>query len=239
MIKFDFAGRVLVVTGGTGNLGRAVAHAAMDAGGRVVVLDRNQSRQAELYGDLDAEQHLAIGGVDMSESASVEAAIAQVIERYGAIDGLIHTVGGFEAGKPLHETSIEVWESMIQKNARTAFVVCRAVLPHMLARRSGKIVTVGAMAGRKGGANLAGYAASKAAVINLTETLSAEVRPYGINVNCVLPGTIDTPENRASMPDADFSRWIAPESLAAAILYLCSEAARDVHGVALAVEGQG
>lgn len=238
MMHFDFDGQVVVVTGATGNLGGAVVRAAIDAGAHVVLLDRNATRQAELFADLDGTKHLALAGVDMTNVEAVEDAVAQVLARYGGIDALIHTVGGFEAGKPVHETTAEMWQSMHEKNARTTFLLCRAVLPQMLQQQSGKIVTIGAIAGKHGGANLAGYAASKAAVINLTETLSAEVRKHGINVNCVLPGTIDTPENRAAMPTADHSRWVAPESLAAAILYLCSDAARDVHGVALAVEGR-
>jgi NAD(P)-dependent dehydrogenase (short-subunit alcohol dehydrogenase family) len=237
MIHYDFTGQVFMVTGATGNLGRAVVHAGISAGAQVVLLDRNAARQAELYADLDAEKHLMLGDVDIANVEQVEQAMATAVQRYGRIDALAHTVGGFAAGKAVHETPLEMWDSMLALNARNTFIICRTIIPHMLKQGHGKIVTVGAVAGTEGRANLSAYAASKAAMINLTETLSAEVRKHKINVNCVLPGTIDTLENRADMPDADHSRWVAPESLAAAILYLCSDGARDVHGVALPVVG--
>jgi NAD(P)-dependent dehydrogenase (short-subunit alcohol dehydrogenase family) len=128
---------------------------------------------------------------------------------------------------------------MLDLNARTAFVVSRAVIPGMRERGQGKIIHVASRAALKGSAKAAAYSASKSALIRLTESLAAELKRDGINVNCVLPGTIDTPQNRASMPKADRSRWVAPEAIADVILFLASDAARAIHGAALPVYGTG
>lgn len=122
-------------------------------------------------------------------------------------------------------------------NARSVFIVSRAVSPHMLQQGYGKIVSVAARPGLKGRPDMAAYSVSKSAVIRLTESMAAELKTAGINVNCILPGTIDTPQNRAAMSEADYSRWVQPEGLADAILYLASDRARAVHGAALPVYG--
>jgi NAD(P)-dependent dehydrogenase (short-subunit alcohol dehydrogenase family) len=150
---------------------------------------------------------------------------------------LVHTVGGFRAGSPLHETPLETFEFMIKLNASTVFITNQAVMPQMLKQGSGKIINVAAAAGLAGRPKMAAYSASKAAVIRLTESTSAEVKAEGINVNCILPGTIDTPQNREAMPNANFAKWVQPESLADVIAFLASDAARDVHGAAVPVYG--
>ncbi|MCA9923248.1 MAG: SDR family NAD(P)-dependent oxidoreductase, partial [Anaerolineales bacterium] len=138
---------------------------------------------------------------------------------------------------PLHETPPETFDFMMKLNAATVFNTNQAVIPHMIRQGSGKIVNVAAGAGLAGRPKMAAYSASKAAVIRLTESASAEVKAHGINVNCILPGTIDTPQNRAAMPNANFDKWVQPESLADVIAFLASEAARDVHGTAVPVYG--
>ncbi len=152
---------------------------------------------------------------------------------------MINTAGGFRAGSPVHETSLDTWEFMISLNAKTAFIASRAVVPQMILQRSGAIINIGARPGLKGVANAAAYGASKSAVIRLTESLSAELKRKGINVNCVLPGTIDTPENRNAMPDGKFERWVKPEAVADVILFLASDLARAIHGAAIPVYGTG
>ena len=146
---------------------------------------------------------------------------------------LANTVGGYRGGQPVHEMSLETWDSLFSLNARTAFILSRAIVPSMLRQGSGKIVHVAARAALAGTARTAAYSASKAALVRLVESLAAEVRPKGINVNCVLPGTIDTPENRAAMPRADHSRWAKPEAIADVIVFLASDAARAMNGVAV------
>ena len=140
-------------------------------------------------------------------------------------------------GKPLHETSDADWDFLMDLNARTVLHMARAVVPDMLARGGGKIVNIGAFAAQRGAANMGAYIASKSAVIRLTETMSAELREHNINVNCVLPTIIDTPENRKAMPKADPKKWVAPQDLANVIVFLASDAARAIHGAAIPVTG--
>ncbi len=234
----DFSEQAVMVTGTTGNLGCAVAQAFAAAGARVVAVDRDRVKQISLHHELaQSARHWLASPVDLTSAQETEAVAAEALAYMGRIDVLVNTVGGFRAGTPTQETPVDTWELMMDLNAKTTFLMCRAILPAMLARRRGKIVNVAARAGLAGTAKMSAYAASKSAVISLTETMAAEARREGVNVNCVLPGTIDTPENRQAMPDADHGRWVTPESLAQVILFLASEAARDVHGASVPVYG--
>jgi NAD(P)-dependent dehydrogenase (short-subunit alcohol dehydrogenase family) len=181
---------------------------------------------------------LLLDGVDAADADAVEGAMQRVLERFGRVDVLANTIGGYRAGQPVHETPLDTWEFMLHLNARTAFVLSRAVVPHMLSQGSGKIVHVAARAALTGGRKAAAYSASKSAVVRLVESLAAELRREGINANCVLPGTIDTPDNRQAMPKADHSRWVPPEAIAEVILFLASDAAWPVNGAAVPVYGQ-
>ena len=224
---FDFSNRVVVVAGASGNLGQAITRAFGAAGANLVLLDRAPDRLPQL-----------LGSVDVGSTESVERAVHSTLERFGRIDVLANAVGGYRAGTPVHETPLDTWDFMLNLNARTAFVLSRAVVPHMLAQGSGKIVHVAARAALAGSAKAAAYSASKAATVRLVESLAAELRQANINVNCVLPGTIDTPQNRQSMPKGDHSRWVPPEAIADVILFLASDAARAVNGAAVPVYGQ-
>jgi NAD(P)-dependent dehydrogenase (short-subunit alcohol dehydrogenase family) len=236
---YDFTDRVVMISGGTGNLGQATAAAFASTGARVVVVDRNRDKQHGMYPEwVDSERHWLASPVDLSSPAGAAQVVEEAVERMGRIDVLVNAIGGYRAGDPTHQTPVETWDFMMELNARTVFLACRAVIPQMLAQQSGKIVNVAARAGISGSTNHSAYSASKSAVIRLTETLAAELRTKGVNANSILPGTIDTPQNREAMPDADFSRWVEPESLAAVIQFLASEQARDVHGAALPVYGQ-
>jgi NAD(P)-dependent dehydrogenase (short-subunit alcohol dehydrogenase family) len=229
-----------MVAGAAGNLGEAVARAFGEAGARLVLLDRGPDRLAALYPELSrAEDHLLLGGVDAADGSSVAAAVSTALERLGHIDVLANTVGGWRGGTATHETSLETWELLQDLNARTAFVLSRAVLPAMLEQGSGKIVHTAARAALAGTARSAAYSASKAAVVRLVESLAAEVGSKGININCVLPGTIDTPQNRAAMPKADPSRWVPPGAIAQVFLFLASDAAWLINGAAVPVYGRG
>ncbi len=231
----DFEGRTVVVTGAAGNLGRAVAAAFASRGARLALLDRSEDGLRRAYGSGDERRLLA--AIDLLDAAQVEATVAQVVARFGRIDVLANIAGGFRMGEAVHETSDATWNFLMDLNARTLLAAVRAVVPHMLAAGGGKIVNVGAASAQKGAARMGAYVASKSAVIRLTETMAAELREENINVNCVLPSIIDTPENRAAMPDADPKRWVAPEDLAHAIVFLASDAARAIHGAALPVTG--
>jgi NAD(P)-dependent dehydrogenase (short-subunit alcohol dehydrogenase family) len=235
----EFSNRVVIVAGASGNLGQAVARAFYAAGAHLVLLDRAEDRLPGLFPELaGSPEHLLLGSVDAADAGSVEKAVAAALERFGRIDVLANTVGGFRGGTAVHETPLETWDFLLNLNARPAFVLSRAVVPHMRERRSGKIVHVSARAALAGAGKAAAYSASKAVVVRLVESLAAELRQDGINVNCVLPGTIDTPQNRQSMPNADHSRWVPPEAIASVILFLASDAAWAVNGAAIPVYGR-
>lgn len=232
---FNFDNQVVLITGASGNLGRAVAQAFAGAGARVAILERDPNKALSALPRVNA---FAPNAVDVTDVDSVMQAVDAVLAHYGRIDCLVNTVGGYEAGKPLHETTLETWQRMFDLNARSVFLVCRAVLPQMLNQGGGKVVNVAAAAALKGGdANSSAYGASKTAVARLTESMAAEYKRNGINVNAVLPATLDTPQNRAAMPTADFSTWVTPAAMADVILFLCSPLAAPIHGVLLPVFG--
>jgi NAD(P)-dependent dehydrogenase (short-subunit alcohol dehydrogenase family) len=170
---------------------------------------------------------------DLRDSQSV----ARALPVASRIDVLCNIAGGFRMGQPVHETSDDTWELMLGLNAKSVLNCARAVVPGMLAAGRGKIVNVAALAGLTGKANMGAYIVSKSAVIRLTESMAAELRDKGINVNCILPSTIDTPQNRKDMPEADPKRWVAPEALAEVVLFLASDAARAIHGASIPVAG--
>ena len=177
--------------------------------------------------------------VDLTDAEAVEAMAKRAVARFGRVDVLVNTAGGFRAGTLVHKTPFATWDFMLDLNARTVFIASRAVIPHMLQQASGKIVNVAARAALKGGAKMAAYSVSKSAVVRLTESMAAELKKDGLNVNCVLPGTIDTPQNRQAMPNANYDRWVKPKAIASVILFLASDAACAMNGAALPVYGKG
>jgi NAD(P)-dependent dehydrogenase (short-subunit alcohol dehydrogenase family) len=234
---FNFDQRVVIVTGASGNLGNAVARAFLDAGARLALLDHDADKLRAAFPEQASDSRHLMAGLDVTDDGAVRQTIDRIVERYGRIDVLVNTVGGYRAGTPLHQTPLERWDFMMNLNARSVLVVSQAVIPHMLQQHSGKIVNIASRAGLVAGGNDAAYSAAKSAVLRLTESAAAELKHQGINVNCVIPGRIDTPQNRAAAPDADYSRWVSPASLAEVILFLASPAARDIHGAALPVYG--
>lgn len=164
-------------------------------------------------------------------------AVEQAISTFGTIDCLVHTAGGFQMGESVAEITDESLDYLLDLNLKTTVNITRAVIPHMISNKSGRIVTIGARPGVEGKARMGAYSASKAAVLRLTESMAAELKGKGINVNSLIPGTIDTPQNRKAMPSADTSRWVSPDSLADVIYFLCSSGARDIHGAAIPVFG--
>ena len=226
-----FEGQVCLITGAAGNLGRAVAGAFATAGASLVLMDHQKDHLQSAYGNEGEGKRFALA--DLRDAQSVARALPAEIR----IDILCNIAGGFRMGQPVHETPDEIWDLMLGLNAKSVINCARAVVPGMLARGQGKIVNVAAFAGLSGKANMGAYIASKSAVIRLTESMSAELRDKGINVNCILPSIIDTPQNRADMPKADPRRWVAPEALADVVLFLASDAARAIHGAAIPVAG--
>ena len=237
---YDFSDKVVVITGAAGNLGGAVVHAFEAQGASLVLLDRKEGRLQQTFPTIaESHKHLLVDKVEMASKESVVDAISKAIEKHDRIDVLVNTVGGYRAGTPVHETPIETMEFLMGLNATTTYLSCQAAIPHMLKSGSGKIINIGARQGMKGLANSGAYAMSKSAVLRLTESLSAELKREGINVNAVLPGTIDTAANREAMPDADPSRWVTPQAISEVILFLASDSASAVHGALIPVFGTG
>jgi NAD(P)-dependent dehydrogenase (short-subunit alcohol dehydrogenase family) len=235
----DFTSQIAVITGASGNLGSAAARRLHAAGAHLVLLDHaGEKLSAQLPELVNSKDHLTLDGIDVTNPDSMSQAVGKALERFGQIDILVNTVGGYRAGTPLYKTPVEDWDFMLNLNARSVFVVSQAVIPAMVQQHYGKIIHVSARAGVSGAANSAAYSAAKSAVIRLTESMAAELKQEGVNVNCILPGTIDTPQNRQAMPSADFHRWVSPESIAEVILFLASDAARDIHGAAIPVYGK-
>jgi NAD(P)-dependent dehydrogenase (short-subunit alcohol dehydrogenase family) len=234
----ELKGPVVVVTGASGNLGNAVARGFQTAGAHLVLADRAADRLPGLFPDLAASpQHMLCGVVDATDPDSVQHWVEVAIARFGRLDVLANTIGGYKAGAPAHETSLETWDFMLSLNARTAFIISRAVLPQMLRQGSGRIIHTAARAALAGTANHSAYNASKSVVVRLVESMAAEYKHQGITVNCVLPGTIDTPQNRSDMPNANWSQWVPPAAIADAFVFLASGAARHITGAALPVYG--
>jgi NAD(P)-dependent dehydrogenase (short-subunit alcohol dehydrogenase family) len=231
--------KVAIITGAVGNLGAAVARTFQQAGAQTVLVDRSSDRIREVFKDIaGSKDHLLAGGIDLTDPASLGALIEQTLAKLGRVDVLVHTVGGFRGGKPVHETDLADWDFLFNTNLRTTLLCCRAVIPQMLKQQRGAIINVGSRNALAGTAGYAAYSASKSAVLRLTESLAEELKASNINVNCVMPSTIDTPQNRAAMPHSDFSQWVMPEAIADVIAFLASDAARAINGAALPVYGK-
>ena len=227
-------GKVVAVTGGFGQLGLAVVQAAREAGARVAALGRSASA-AQLK---DLGDALALADVDVADPAAAARALDDVAAKLGRLDALVNVAGTFRWEK-LTEGSPETWDLLYRVNLRSAVSASHAALPHLLRSGNGRIVNVGAgAAAAKASAGMGAYTASKAGVAKLTESLADELKDRGITVNAVLPSTIDTPANRADMPKADFSRWVAPRDIASVIVFLLSDEARAVTGALIPVSGR-
>ncbi|MDE2049914.1 MAG: SDR family NAD(P)-dependent oxidoreductase [Gammaproteobacteria bacterium] len=231
------AARAVVVTGAFGNLGMAVARRFREQGAAVALLDRGQP-PARVGAEFPAP-HSVLGGVDLTQLASAGTAMETVRAMLGSIDVLVNIAGGFR-WQTLEQGDVAGWEEMFSINLKTAVVSTKAALPQLLASPAGRIINVGAgAAARAAGAGMGAYTASKAGVHKLTESLAEELKERGITVNAVLPGIIDTPRNRADMPNADFSRWVQPEAIASVIAFLASDQAAAVTGALVPVYGRG
>jgi NAD(P)-dependent dehydrogenase (short-subunit alcohol dehydrogenase family) len=223
-------GKVIVVTGAFGALGKVVAAAALARGARIAGVDHAASQTPA------TEKRIEFGDVDLTDAAQAKKALDAVAAHFGRLDALINIAGGF-AYETVAEGDSKTWQRMYALNVLTALNASRSAIPHLTASGSGRIVNVGAMSALQAGSGMGAYAASKAGVHRLTETLAAEWKGK-ITVNAVLPSTIDTAANRASMPKADFAKWVTPEELANVILFLASDAASAVTGALLPVSGR-
>lgn len=234
----EFKDKVVVITGAAGNLGRAVAEKFAQLGSRLVLLDLRQDSLDAVAQTLPEDAQTRGYPVNLLESNAVNAVIQQVKADFGRIDVLANIAGGFTMGPLTQDTEDKDWDFMLNLNARSVFYTARAVIPSMLENQGGRIINVSARAALEGKGRMGPYCASKAAVKTLTESLAAENKFDNITVNCILPGTIDTPQNREAMPDANFSNWVPTSALADVVVFLASDAARCVTGAAIPVYGR-
>ena len=223
--------RVVVVTGGFGALGRTLADVLGGQGARVALLDR----AAAPAGLQDGERRMLCGNVDLAAAGAAQSAMAQIQQRWQRIDGLVNVAGGF-AWETLADGSLDTWDRMFAMNLRSAVAATQAVLPHL--QSGARIVNIAAAAAQKAAAGLGAYAASKAGVMRFTEALAKELKDRGITVNAVLPSIIDTPANRADMPQAALDRWVTPEALGRVIAFLLSDDAAPITGACIPVTGR-
>jgi NAD(P)-dependent dehydrogenase (short-subunit alcohol dehydrogenase family) len=224
--------KVVVITGGQGNLGRAVARAFQGAGCRLAVIDHSAAPQTG-----ESDRYLSVGEIDLTQWAHAERAMQTIVARYGRIDVLVNIAGGFR-WQTLADGDLAGWDQMYDINLKTAVTASKAALPSILKSGAGRIINIGAGAAAKAAAGMGAYAASKSGVLRLTESLSEEVKDRGVTVNAILPGTIDTPQNRKAMPKADTSKWVVPEAIADVVVFLASDGARAITGAAVPVFGR-
>jgi len=233
-----FSGRVVLVAGGTGGLGRAVSLAFLRDGAKVAVTYRKQEEFDALKQAAGADAprlgaHLA----DVTDETAVSHTIDRILAENGRLDALVNAVGGYAGGNQLWDAEPRVLDQMLALNLRSGYALSRAAVPAMLKQKRGAIVNIAAKAAVDHPAGAAAYAASKAAAVALLDSLAMELKGSGVRVNSVLPSIIDTEANRQSMPKADFSRWPKPEDIARVILFLCSDDAKVIHGATIPVYG--
>jgi len=225
MTRLD--GKVVLVTGGTGSLGKGVVATLVVAGATVV---------STSHRPVEGPPEVEVEVVDVRDEAAIGPLIARVSERHGRIDGLVCLVGGF-AGGAFIQTDRATWSEMLDLNLQSGVTMIRAVLPGMQERSFGRIVTVGARPAVDPAPNVSAYAAAKAAVVTLTRSLGRELRGSGVAINCILPSTIDTPQNREMLPKANPDRWVKPEQIGRVVAFLCSDDAGIINGAPIPVYG--
>jgi NAD(P)-dependent dehydrogenase (short-subunit alcohol dehydrogenase family) len=231
---FDFSDQVVIVTGGTGNLGRAVVRAFHAAGAHLVAPDRSTGKAEQLLPELaGSRDHILAEGVDVTNPEHMEQLVSKVRSYFRRIDVLVNTVGGFRAGTPLHETTLETWDFMLNLNARSVFVASRAVIPTMLEQGRGKIINIGTRSALEAQGGDSAYSASKSAVARLTESMAADYKKQGIQVNAILPSALVSPEDL----QADPTRGVTPDSVAQLALVLCTDACSVINGALIPAYG--
>lgn len=230
--------RCALITGGTGGLGVAVLEEFLAEGAQVLTsyLDEKELKRASEVKDKYGGS-LTFAKADVTKPGQTEKLIQRTVKKFGRVDILINIVGGFSMAG-ITQTDAAAWERMMNMNLKSVFLMTRAALPHMIKKKYGRIVNIGARPALHGAANMSAYGASKAGVLNLTQSVADEMKVRNINVNAIIPGTMDTPHNRKDMPKADFSKWVKPEEIAKVISFLCSSEADPISGAVVPVLGK-
>lgn len=237
-MNFSFSGKVVLVAGGTGGLGRAVSVAFLAESARVIVTYRREEEFTALKSAAAASAALLEGyRVDITDEQATAALVNQVLAQHSSLNAVVNTIGAFAGGIKLWEMDSKTLDAMLNLNLRSGFVLARAVLPAMLKQHHGSIVNVASKAAVDHAAGAAAYAASKAAAVALIDSLAADTIGTGVRVNSILPSIIDTPANRQAMPTANFAAWPKPQDIAQVILFLCSDLANTIHGASVPVYG--
>lgn len=241
-IAYDFSGQVALVTGATGGLGPAIVKGLLDASAVVVGVSQHvdEQREREMRERIaaDAGTRFTLVAADAQDEASVAQVVGNVVAQHGRLDILVNGIGGYYAGDSVAETLLENWQRMLDLNLRPTFLFSKYAARTMVAQQGGRIINVSSRAAYSGRKNAAAYATAKNGVITLTEAQAEEMRGAGVTVNAVVPSIIDTPANRAAMPNADTSRWPTAEQVARVILFLASEDAGLISGAAIPVYGR-
>src|SRR6266849_8316552 len=223
--------KVVLITGAKGGLGSFVTQRFLARGATVVGTSRSISRE-----DFPEANFVALP-VDFTKAGAVRAGVESIASRFGRLDVLVHVVGGFAGGQTVAETDDATWERMRELNLTSAFYVLRAAIPHLRKSGKGRIIAIGSLAAVEPHAGLGAYVTFKAALTMLVRTVARENKDAGLTANVVLPGTMDTPTNRKSMPGADFSKWVQPGDVADLVLWLADERAAHITGTAIPVDG--
>ena len=229
----------VLITGATGAVGSVIASSFIDTAANMVLTGRRQE-SLDQFGEAlkEADKRLLLFAADISRAGDVQDLMAAIEERFGGADILVNIAGGWIGGGKLADTTEEEWDSALDMNLRSAFLINRAVLPYMIERGWGRIVNFASKAAESPVSKQAGYNVAKAGVVALTASIASEYRRSGVAANVLLPGIIDTPGNREQMPDADFSRWVSVEDLAALVLLLCGKEGGSMNGAKIPVYGR-
>ncbi|PYV71451.1 MAG: hypothetical protein DMG97_16235 [Acidobacteria bacterium] len=223
-------GRIVLVTGASGGLGTYVTQAFLETGATVIGTSRKIQQS-----DFTSAGFTAMPG-EISSRAGAQTIVDGVVARFGRLDVLAHTVGGFAGGQSVTDTDDATFQRMLDLNLNSVFHILRATIP-VLRKSSGRIIAIGSRAAVEPGPGVGAYSASKAAMLSLVKTVAAENRDAGVTANVILPGTMDTPANRVAMPGADFARWVQPANVASLVVWLASDAGKEITGAAIPVYG--
>ena len=234
-VKYDFSNKIVLVTGGTGALGSSITKAFAESNATVIssyISDREKG-QAQT----ENKSTVQLVKVNITKEEEVLKLVSSIIDQYSRIDILVNVVGAYIGGKSVHELDEEEWDLMMNLNLKSAFLISKHVIRQMLSSKYGKIIHVSSKNGLHSEGYDSAYSASKSGLIRLVESLSKETKESNINVNCIMPSTIDTQANRKAMPNEDFNKWVKPENLANVVLFLSSEESKTITGAAIPTFG--